>query len=545
MSKWATSTKLWATLALMWVGMLVLVGWTAYDKRAGLLEERIASLEYFVGSARDMVASLAVRAERGELTLEEAQTRAIESLANLSFGEDGYIFAFDSDIRIVAHPRRALGDSMRDFQDKDGLYLYRELKATGDRNPQTGGFVGYLSQRSQAGSEQVPKMSYVQRVPGWNWDLAAGVYMDDINAAFWNSLIELGVLLLAIGILLTLAMGWIIRDVLGSLGGDPRHAREVVRRIAGGDLTQALTLKAGDESSLLAGIESMRLRLVASLQSVHRGTERINAGVDQIVVGNQDLSARTEQQAASIEETASSMEELTQTVGQNAENAQVASQLALEARQTAHQGGEMMANVVTTMQEIAQSAGRVKDIIEVIDSIAFQTSILALNASVEAARAGEQGRGFAVVAGEVRMLASRSADASREIRTLIESSHRQVGQGAELVERTGSTIHAVVDAVTRVTDLMEEIASASGEQRIGIEQVNTAVGQMDQVTQQNAALVEQAAGEASALREQVAMLVQEVMWFRIEAQQHPDHAAPVWQPALVHDPLPQSHTELA
>jgi methyl-accepting chemotaxis protein len=545
MRNWATSTKLWATLGLMWVGMLVLVGWTAYDKREGLLNERIASLEYFVGSARDMVASLALRAERGELTQAEAQARAIESLANLSFGEDGYIFAFDSDIRIVAHPRRALGDSMRDFQDKSGLYLYRELKATADRNPQTGGFVGYLSQRSQAGSEEVPKMSYVQRVPGWNWDLAAGVYMDDINAAFWASLIELGLLLLGIGILLTLAMGWIIRDVLRSLGGEPHHAQEVVRRIADGDLTQALTLKAGDQSSLLAGIESMRQRLVASLVNVHGGTERINAGVDQIVMGNQDLSARTEQQAASIEETAASMEQLTQTVGQNAENANVANQLALEARQTAHQGGEMMANVVATMQGIAQSAGRVKDIIEVIDSIAFQTSILALNASVEAARAGEQGRGFAVVAGEVRTLANRSAEASREIRTLIESSHQQVGQGAELVERTGSTIREVVAAVTRVTDLMEEIASASGEQRIGIEQVNTAVGQMDQVTQQNAALVERAADEAATLRQQVELLVKEVMWFRIEASQGSVQAAPAWQPALAQDPLPQRRAEPA
>ncbi|KAA0012745.1 hypothetical protein F0A17_07315 [Billgrantia pellis] len=541
MRNWATSTKLWATLGLMWVGMLVLVGWTAYDKRAGLMQERIASLEHFVGSARDMVASLAVRAEQGELTRQEAQARAIESLANLSFGEDGYLFAFDSDIRIVAHPRRALGDSMRDFQDMSGLYLYQELKATADRNPRTGGFVAYLSQRSQAGSEQVPKLSYVQRVPGWNWDLAAGVYMDDIHAAFWESLIELGVLLLGIGILLTLAMGWIIRDVLKSLGGDPHHAQEVVRRIAGGDLTQPLRLEAGDDTSLLAGIESMRLRLVASLENIRRGTARINEGVDQIVIGNQDLSARTEQQAASIEETASSMEELTQTVGQNAVNAQVASQLAFEARETAHQGGEMMADVVTTMQGIAQSAGRMKDIIEVIDSIAFQTSILALNASVEAARAGEQGRGFAVVAGEVRTLASRSADASREIRALIESSHQQVGQGAELVEKTGSTIREVVGAVTRVTDLMEEIASASGEQRIGIEQVNTAVGQMDRVTQQNAALVEQAAGEAETLRSQVAMLVQEVMWFRIEAQQQRlvhGMATAVRPTALESDPRP-------
>lgn len=519
MRNWLTSTKLWATLVLMWVGMLVLVGWTAYDKRTGLLEERIASLEYFVTSARDMTASFVERAERGELTQAQAQARAIESLASLSFGEDGYIFATDSEIRIIVHPRRALGDPMRDFQDPNGFYLYQALKATADRNPQTGGVVAYDAQRTSADSALVPKLSYVQRVPGWEWDIAAGVYLDDITAAFWQSLVELGGLLLGIGLLLTLTMGWIIRGVLGSLGGDPQHAQDVVHRIASGDLTQPLSLKAGDNTSLLAGIESMRQHLVNSLTNIHQGTERINSGVDQIVVGNQDLSARTEQQAASIEETAASMEQLTQTVGQNAENAQLASQLALDARQTAHQGGEMMMEVVTTMQHIAHSAGQVMDIVELIDSIAFQTNILALNASVEAARAGEQGRGFAVVAGEVRTLASRSADASHEIRTLLEASHQQVTQGTELVEKTGTTIQEVVGAVTRMADLMEEIAAASEEQRIGIAQVNTAIGQMDQVTQQNANLVDQAAGEAQALRDQVILLVQEVLWFRIQAQQ--------------------------
>ncbi|WP_104202284.1 methyl-accepting chemotaxis protein [Billgrantia saliphila] len=530
MRHWTTSRKLWATLALMWIGMLLLVGWTAYDKRAGLLQERITSLEYFVGSARDLVVHFAERAERGELSVEEAQSRAIDSLDSLSFGEDGYIFAFDSDIGIVAHPRRELGDSMADFRDKNGLYLYQELKATADSNPREGGFVNYMSERGQAGGGQVPKLSYVQRVPGWEWNLAAGVYMDDINAAFWDSLIELGLLLLLIGSILTVAMGWIIKDVLKSLGGDPRHAQEVVQRIAGGDLTQSLALKDGDESSLLARIEGMRKRLASSLENIHRGTDSINTGVDQIATGNHDLSARTEQQAASIEETASSMEELTQTVRQNAENAQLANKLALDASGTARQGGDMMADVVTTMRGIAESSSRVKDIIEVIDSIAFQTNILALNASVEAARAGEQGRGFAVVAGEVRNLASRSADASREIRTLIEASNQKVNDGAGLIERTGGTIREVVEAVARMTDLMEEISSASREQSIGIEQVNTAVGQMDHVTQQNAALVEEAAGAAATLRIQAEKLVQEVMWFRInESHQHeaylPSHKA--------------------
>lgn len=526
MRHWTTSRKLWATLALMWVGMLTLVIWTAFDKRAGLLEERLTSLEYFVGSARDLVVDYVERTERGEMSVEEAKSQAADRLDKLSFGANGYIFGFDRDLRIVAHPRRELGDDMSGHRDTNGKPLYHELKEVSDNNPSRGGHVEYMSERAEAGGAQAPKLSYVQKVPGWDWNLAAGVYIDDISAAFWKSLLELGALLLSVGAILTFVMGWIIKDVLRSLGGDPRHAQEVVQRIADGDLTQSLRLKSGDETSLLARIEGMRKRLATSLGNIHQGTDSIHVGVNQIAKGNEDLSARTEQQAASIEETASSMEELTQTVRQNAENAHQARALAEEASSTARQGGDMMESVVTTMKGISEGSHRVSDIINVIDSIAFQTNILALNASVEAARAGEQGRGFAVVAAEVRTLASRSAEASREIRTLIDESSQQIDTGSEIIGRTGETIQNVVTSITRVTDLMQEISSASSEQSAGIEQVNQAVGQMDQVTQQNASLVIQAASAASSLSEQAERLVQEVVWFRIAGEQHQQLAGP-------------------
>ncbi|MDH4571462.1 methyl-accepting chemotaxis protein [Salinicola acroporae] len=318
-----------------------------------------------------------------------------------------------------------------------------------------------------------------------------------------------------IGIIITLIMGWIIRNVLGDLGGDPRQARDAIRGMAEGDLTTALKIGASDRHSLLAAIEGMRIHLAESMTNVRHASTTITVGVGQIHSGNQDLAARTEQQAASVGETASSMEELTQTVRQNADNARQASGLAGEARATAAEGGEMMDQVVSTMQGITDSSRRVTEIVGVIDSIAFQTNILALNASVEAARAGEQGRGFAVVANEVRTLASRSADASREIRELIDTSNRKIDAGSEIVGRAGETIRRAVDSVARMTDLIEEISIASGEQSNGIDQVNEAVVQMDHVTQQNASLVQQASAAAATLNAQVAKLERALSGFKI------------------------------
>ena len=236
-------------------------------------------------------------------------------------------------------------------------------------------------------------------------------------------------------------------------------------------------------------------------------------------MGNNDLSSRTEQQAASLEETAASMEELTATVKQNAENARQASHLALSASETAQKGGKVVDNVVQTMRDIAGSSQKIADIISVIDGIAFQTNILALNAAVEAARAGEQGRGFAVVAGEVRNLAQRSAQAAREIKSLIEDSVGRVELGSTLVESAGETMGEIVSAVTRVTDIMGEIASASDEQSRGIDQVGLAVAEMDRVTQQNASLVQESAAAAAALEEQASRLTQAVAVFRIQQDQ--------------------------
>ncbi|QEK93550.1 methyl-accepting chemotaxis protein [Achromobacter insolitus] len=289
-------------------------------------------------------------------------------------------------------------------------------------------------------------------------------------------------------------------------------------RIAGGDLTARVDVRNTNEiGQLFAALKRMQESLTRTVASVRRGVDEINVGSHEIAAGNTDLSSRTEQQAASLEETAASMEQLASTVKQNADNARQANQLAASASDVAERGGSAVSEVVDTMQEISASSRKISEIVSVIDGIAFQTNILALNAAVEAARAGEQGKGFAVVAGEVRSLAQRSAQAAKEIKGLIEDSVTKVGAGSEQVERAGATMQEIVASVKRVTDIMGEISAASEEQSSGIDQVNRAVSQMDEVTQQNAALVEEAAAAAGSLQEQAQRLAEAVAVFKINA----------------------------
>lgn len=295
-----------------------------------------------------------------------------------------------------------------------------------------------------------------------------------------------------------------------------RHASDSAQAIREGDLSQAINIDGADEATeLLTSLQSMQANLATVVSSVRAGSDSVAISSAEIAQGNHDLSARTESQASALEQTAASMEELGATVKQNADNAHEANQLAQNASTVAAKGGEVVSKVVDTMAGINTSSKKIADIISVIDSIAFQTNILALNAAVEAARAGEQGRGFAVVASEVRSLAGRSADAAKEIKTLINDSVERVAQGSALVDQAGATMTEVVSSIRRVTDIMGEISSASSEQSAGMAQVGEAVNQMDQVTQQNAALVEEMAAAASSLKSQAQALVQTVAVFRV------------------------------
>jgi methyl-accepting chemotaxis protein len=337
---------------------------------------------------------------------------------------------------------------------------------------------------------------------------------------------DTSVLIIALGLVggvLSLATAWFISS---GIVRPLRHAVKVARKVAGGDLSEHIRVDSRDEvGQLLQALKDMNASLITIVGEVRGGTHEIAGASGEIAAGNLDLSQRTQAQASSLERTAASMDKLTGTVKQNADNARQANQLAQSAAAVAGKGGTVVAQVVDTMSSINASSKKIVDIIGVIDAIAFQTNILALNAAVEAARAGEQGRGFAVVAAEVRTLAQRSADAAKEIKQLIGDSVERVDAGARLVDTAGATMREIVASVHRVTDIMGEISMASGEQLSGIEQVNAAIVQMEQVTQQNAALVEQASTAAASMQQRATLLSGTVGIFKLSRDHVPAQAA--------------------
>ena len=372
-------------------------------------------------------------------------------------------------------------------------------------------------------------------------------FADELAATTRNS--AMGTLGLLAGLCVALAaigsaVAWrVSRQVMKALGAEPEALNAAAARVADGDLSQPLAVQPGDSASVMATLARMQAALNRVVGSVRAGADSVATASAQIAQGNNDLSQRTEEQAGALEETAASMEQIGSTVRGNSDNAQQANQLAQAASDVATRGGQAVDAVVATMREISDSSGRIAEIIGTIDGIAFQTNILALNAAVEAARAGEQGRGFAVVAGEVRTLAQRSAEAAKEIKSLIHQSAERVEQGTRQVDEAGATITEVVTSIRRVTDIVGEISSASREQTSGIAQVSEAVSQMDRATQQNAALVEESAAAAESLKLQAEQLVQAVAVFKLQAQ---GDRAPVAMPAPAPAPAaPTAHATAA
>jgi methyl-accepting chemotaxis protein len=508
--------KLWLPLILSLLCLAGISIYDAYQTREMRLEERKADLKHAAEIALSVVKTFGDQVSAGSMPVGEAQKRAMESIRNMRYGEDGYFMILNSRPTVLMHPfsPELNGKDVGDSKDPSGVYHFRETVAVIKRDGR--GFNAYTASKPGA-TEALPKIAYNVAYQPWDWILTTGLYVDDLDATFRSSLYQnLGILVVLAGALSAVVV-LLNRGMLRSLGGEPSYAAEIANQIASNDLTAVVKTAPADRSSLLFSMKRMQEQLTHTIGTIKVSADSIATATHQIAAGNQDLSQRTEEQAASLEETASSMEQLTSTVTQNADNASQANQLAAQAASAAEQGGTVVSRVVETMEGINASSDRIANIVGIIEGIAFQTNILALNAAVEAARAGEQGRGFAVVASEVRSLAQRSSAASKEIKELIHDSVERVQAGAGHVREAGAKMREITHEIRRVTEIMGEIAAASQEQSKGIGQVNQAVTQMDEVTQQNAALVEQAAAAASSLESQANDLKASVSMFRLNA----------------------------
>ncbi len=476
-----------------------------------LMNEKMVATRNVVEVASDVIESYQAKVKSGEFTLEEAQKRAIESVKQIRYQGSEYFWINDLEPKMIMHPIKPEldGKSIGDQKDPNGKQIFVEMANVAKEKGE--GTVDYQWAKPGA-SKPVDKISCVKLIKDWGWVVGSGIYVDDVQKEVMAMKIQIIIATLVCALAIFAFAFIVARRIRQALG----EAITASEHIAAGDLTASIKSSSEDETGqLLKALREMNDSLSHIVSEVRTGADSIASATEQISAGNADLSQRTEEQASALEETASSMEELTSTVKQNADNAQQANKLAMTASEVAERGGDVIGRVVNTMGAITQSSRKISDIIGVIDGIAFQTNILALNAAVEAARAGEQGRGFAVVAGEVRNLAQRSAAAAKEIKGLIEDSVSKVEDGSRLVEEAGETTREIVTSIKRVADIMAEISAASLEQSNGIEQVNTAITQMDDVTQQNAALVEEAAAAAESLEDQAQAMVSTVSRFKL------------------------------
>ncbi|TVU92092.1 methyl-accepting chemotaxis protein [Vreelandella titanicae] len=495
---------------------VALVGFKAYsniqdtrnvlaEQREMLIEERRHGVRNIVQMATSAIEPIYEQAGAND---EAAKQQVAELVRSMRFEDNNYIFIYDYDgnnIVTAPAPERE-GTNMIDAQTPDGTYLIREIIKVAQSG---GGFYSYMW--DYPGTDRIePKHSFVDRLEKWDWLIGAGVYVTDADDAIAEleaaaaadlrqGIIFASLLGLGLFVVIALIAYGLVRRTLGPIKRTSAAMQDIAQ--GRGDLTRRLAVESGDEiGELSVQFNAFVARMQNTLRDVRSSTMSVHQAAGEISQSSDELATRTEQAAANLQETSASMEEITSTVNHSADNAQQANTLVLSTADVAREGETSMGQVESTMRDINDSASRISDIITMIDAIAFQTNILALNASVEAARAGEHGRGFAVVAQEVRVLASRSSDASKEIRALIDTSVQHTESGAKLVRSAGDTMREIVSSVAKVTDVIGEITAGAKEQSSGIGQINTAVAEMDTMTQQNAAMVQESTTAAANMR---------------------------------------------
>lgn len=505
-----TSKAVIISLAFV-VPMACLLAWLLSTHEEEAMQSRMNATRQLVEVAHGVVQSAQAREAAGTLSREDAQKLALEQLQKLRYDGQEYFWVNDMQPRMLMHPFKVdlNGKDVGSIKDPNGLPLFlvmvEQVRKAGK------GFVAYQWPRPGA-DKPVDKISYVQGFEPWGWIIGSGVYTDDLRLATYRRLSwAVGTFAVAL-----LVAGYLFLSFYRVMDGGLRETRRHLRAMTEGDLTTSPSPWGRDEAAqLMLELRAMQDSLRGIVLSVRESSTSIVSASTQIASASLDLSGRTEQTAANLEQSAASMEQIASTVRTTAGNVQQAAQLAADNSAAAARGGVVITDVVRTMDEINDASRKIGDIIGVIDGIAFQTNILALNAAVEAARAGEQGRGFAVVAGEVRTLAQRSADAARQIKELIVASVQKAESGAHVVQGAGVSMSELVANAQRMNELLAQVSVAATQQTAGIAQVGSAVNELDRMTQQNAALVEQSSAASATLRDQALSLARQVDRFKL------------------------------
>jgi methyl-accepting chemotaxis protein len=508
---WSIVAKL-RFLALLGVGsLLALAVWQGAVTYQRGLEAHKASTRQTVEVAHGVLEWAHGLETSGQMSRDKAQALALQSIKKLRYSGSEYFWVNDMQPRVVMHPIKPEldGKDASAIKDPNGKALFVAFVQKVQQDKE--GFVDY--QWPKPGKDKpVDKLSFVKGFAPWDWIIGSGIYMDDLHdeimAYVWRLAAAVGAALVITVVLAQSMTRSIVRGI--------DKAMRVARAIADGDISQDVKPRTHDEvGELLRAMGDMSVNLRRMVGMVQASAHSMEVAASEIAAGNQDLSGRTEQTASNLQETAAAMSQISESVQQNAGSASEAHALSAAASKTALGGSEVVAGVVQSMERISESSRRIADITGLIDSIAFQTNILALNAAVEAARAGEQGRGFAVVASEVRSLATRAAAAAHDIKRLIGESATHVEAGGALVGSAGNTMKEIVDSVQRVTVLVDSMRRTTGEQATGVGEINLAVSNLDQMTQQNSALVEESAAAAASLRDQAVRLLEAVQVFRL------------------------------